>query len=80
VAEFMVGVFGVTFAGGLVLTIGPGRLLLGLVPRPRGTVRHVIELVAGVVLPSLAVAVWMGRRERGFGAPATGDQSSRGGG
>ena len=57
-----IGVFSVTFAGGLVLTIGPGRVLLGLVPHPQGTVRHVIELVAGVVLLILAVALWRGRR------------------
>jgi cytochrome c biogenesis protein CcdA len=50
VAQFMVGVFAVNFAAGVILTIGPGRLLLGLVPHPQGTVRHVIELVAGLVL------------------------------
>ncbi|MGB0091910.1 MAG: GAP family protein, partial [Solirubrobacteraceae bacterium] len=62
VTQFTIGVFSVTFAGGLVLTIGPGRLLLGLVPHPQGTVRHVIELVAGVVLLIVAVALWRGRR------------------
>jgi cytochrome c biogenesis protein CcdA len=62
VTQFTIGVFSVTFAGGLLLTIGPGRLLLGLVPHPHGTVRHVIELVAGVVLLILAVALWLGRR------------------
>ena len=35
---------------GLSLVIGPGRNLLNLVPNPKGTVREVIELVAGVVL------------------------------
>jgi cytochrome c biogenesis protein CcdA len=62
VTQFTIGVFSVTLVGGLVLTIGPGRLLLGLVPHPRGTVRHVLELVAGVVLLIAAVALWMGRR------------------
>jgi cytochrome c biogenesis protein CcdA len=62
VTQFTLGVFGVTFAGGLVLMIGPGRLLLGLVPHPEGTVRHVIELVVGVVLLILAVSLWLGRR------------------
>jgi cytochrome c biogenesis protein CcdA len=52
----------VTLLGGLVLTIGPGRLLLGLVPHPQGTVRHVIELVGGVVLLVVGVALWVGRR------------------
>ena len=62
VTQFTVGVFSVTLVGGLVLTIGPGRLLLGLVPHPERTVRHVIELVAGVLLLVVAVAVWVGRR------------------
>jgi cytochrome c biogenesis protein CcdA len=62
VTQFTIGVFSVTFAGGLVLMIGPGRLLLGLVPHPQGTARHVIALVAGIVLLILAVALWVGRR------------------
>ena len=62
VTQFTIGVFGVDLAVGLVLTIGPGRLLLGLVPHPQRTVRHVIELVAGVVLLIVAVALWRGRR------------------
>ena len=61
VTEFTIGVFSITFVGGLVLTIGPGRLLLGLVPHPQGTVRHVIELVAGVVLLIVAGAILFGR-------------------
>ena len=62
VTQFTIGVFCVTLVGGLVLTIGPGRLLLGLVPHPQRTVRHVIELVAGIILLSAAVALWVGRR------------------
>jgi cytochrome c biogenesis protein CcdA len=61
VFQFTLGVFAVTLVGGLVLAIGPGRLLLGLVPHPQGTVRHVIELVAGVILLLVAVALWLGR-------------------
>jgi len=62
VTQFTIGVFSVTLTGGVLLTIGPGRLLLGLVPHPQGTVRHVIELVAGIVLLILAIALWLGRR------------------
>ena len=47
VAQFTTGVFAVNLAGGLVLTLGPGRLLLGLIPHPHRTAKHVIELVAG---------------------------------
>ena len=60
VTQFTIGVFSVSVVGGVVLTIGPGRLLLGLVPHPQGTVRHVIELAAGVVLLIVAVAILYG--------------------
>ncbi len=62
VVLFTVGVFTVNLAAGIVLTIGPGRLLLGLVPHPQRTVRHVIELVAGIMLLAVAVALLLGRR------------------
>ena len=74
VTQFTVGVFSVSFVGGVVLTIGPGRLLLGLVPHPRGTVRHVIELVVGVVLlvlPARAIEP-RGPEANGSGPSATG--------
>jgi cytochrome c biogenesis protein CcdA len=61
VSQFTAGTFGVNFIAGLVLTIGPGRLLLGLSPHPRGTARHVIELVAGAVLLLVALGLWLGR-------------------
>ncbi len=62
VSQFTAGVFGVNFLAGLVLTIGPGRLLLGLAPHPRGTAKHVIELVAGAVLLAVAAGLWLERR------------------
>jgi cytochrome c biogenesis protein CcdA len=63
VALFTLGVFAVNLVAGIVLTLGPGRLLLGLIPRPDQTVRHVIELVAGVALVGAAVALLVGRRK-----------------
>jgi len=62
VTQFTLGVFSVNLVAGVVLTIGPGRALIGLVPHPQGTVRHVIEVVAGVILLAVAVALWLGRR------------------
>jgi cytochrome c biogenesis protein CcdA len=59
---FTLGVFAVDFVAGIALTVGPGRLLLALLPHPHGTVRHVIELLAGVILLAAAVALWTGRR------------------
>ena len=75
VMQFTSGVFIVELAAGIVLTIGPGRLLLGLVPHPRDTVRHVIELVTGLVLLAVAVALWVGRRKPG--TPRTSDPRRR---
>jgi cytochrome c biogenesis protein CcdA len=62
VAEFTLGFFVVNFAAGVVLTVGPGRLLIDLVPHPKGTVRAVIELTAGVVLVACAAALFLRRR------------------
>ncbi len=62
VLQFTAGVFGVNLVAGVVLMVGPGRALLGLVPRPQGTVRHVIEIVAGLTLLGLAALLWRGRR------------------
>lgn len=65
VAQFTLGLVAVNLPAGLVLTIGPGRLLLDLVPRPNGTLRDVIELVAGIVLIAAAAGVWLARRPLG---------------
>jgi cytochrome c biogenesis protein CcdA len=62
VLQFTAGIFGVNLLAGLVLTIGPGRLLLDLAPHPRGTAKHVIELVAGVMLLLVAGGLLLGRR------------------
>jgi cytochrome c biogenesis protein CcdA len=77
VTQFTIGLLGVNLIAGLILTIGPGRLLLDLAPHPRGTAKHVIELVAGVVLLLVAVGVWLGRRKLGrrelpMGSPSGG--------
>jgi cytochrome c biogenesis protein CcdA len=61
-AEFTTGVFAVNLLVGLVLTVGPGRLLIGLIPHPRGDARHGIELAAGVLLLISAVVLWLSRR------------------
>jgi cytochrome c biogenesis protein CcdA len=62
VAEFTVGVFAINLVVGLVLTIGPGRLLVGLIPRPQKGTKHAIELAAGLILLLSSLAVWLGRR------------------
>ena len=61
VATFGLGVFGVSFAGGLGLTFGPGQALLAHVSKPSPHTVHLIELVAGgAALPAAAV-LWRAR-------------------
>ncbi len=61
VAAFTLGVFGVSFAGGLALTFGPGQQLLARVTKPSAHTVHVIELVAGGVALPAAAALWRAR-------------------
>jgi cytochrome c biogenesis protein CcdA len=62
VALFTLGVFAVNLAAGLALALGPGMLLVHLVPRPDPTVRHALEFTAGIVLITIAVAMWAARK------------------
>jgi cytochrome c biogenesis protein CcdA len=63
VMQFTLGVFGVNLVLGLLLVLGPGSVLIGLIPHPQATGRHVVELVAGIVLLFAAAALWLGRRK-----------------
>jgi cytochrome c biogenesis protein CcdA len=63
VTQFTLGVLGVNVVVGLFLVLGPGNFLFGLIPHPQKTARHLIELVAGVVLLGAAAALWLGRRK-----------------
>jgi cytochrome c biogenesis protein CcdA len=60
-AGFILGVFAVYLAGGLVLLLGPGRYLVARIPRPSGTTVNWLELGAGIALLVAAVALWRGR-------------------
>jgi cytochrome c biogenesis protein CcdA len=62
VAQFTLSVFGVYLAGGALVAIGPGQLLRNLVDFDvQQTIRHVAEIVAGVVLMGSATIVWRRR-------------------
>jgi cytochrome c biogenesis protein CcdA len=63
VSEFTFGVFAVYLIGGLVIALGPGQLLLSLVPHPNRHVRFILELVAGVAVLTAGIFVW-GYRDR----------------
>ncbi|HET6870848.1 MAG TPA: GAP family protein [Solirubrobacteraceae bacterium] len=51
--------------GGLVLTIGPGQLLLALIPHPDATVRYIAETVAGAAMLVVAAVLWLRREQLG---------------
>jgi cytochrome c biogenesis protein CcdA len=60
-AGFILGVFSVTLLGGLLILLGPGELLLSLVPKPSATAKHLTELIAGVAIVALAALLWFRR-------------------
>ena len=49
-AQFTAAVFLVYFLGGLLIALGPGELVVALVPKPDLVTRHVLEVLAGVVV------------------------------
>jgi cytochrome c biogenesis protein CcdA len=59
--EFLIGFLAVNVVGGLVILLGPGELLLSLVPKPKPLTKHILEVVAGVVLIGIAIGLWAGR-------------------
>jgi cytochrome c biogenesis protein CcdA len=50
VARFTAGVFTVYLLGGVIIALGPGQLLLSVVPHPGRHLSYVLELVAGVAM------------------------------
>lgn len=61
VLEFAAGVFAVFLLGGLILTLGPGRAILALVPRPSATTRYILETVAGAAMLVTSAMLWRRR-------------------
>jgi cytochrome c biogenesis protein CcdA len=59
--QFSLGVFAVYFVGGAVVALGPGQVLLALVPKPGPTARYILEIVAGAVMLIAAVVLWRDR-------------------
>ena len=64
-AQFTAGVFMVYFVGGSLIALGPGQLILALVPKPDLVTRHVLEVLAGVVLLAVAALLWTHRDRLG---------------
>ena len=65
VAQFTAGVFLVYLVGGAVIALGPGEIVLAIVPKPDHTTRQVLEVVAGVVLITVGALVWSYRGRLG---------------
>jgi cytochrome c biogenesis protein CcdA len=62
VAEFTFGVFAVYLLGGAIIALGPGQLILDLVPNPSIKARHIIETIAGGALILAAAWLWRHRK------------------
>jgi cytochrome c biogenesis protein CcdA len=77
VAEFTFGVFAVYLLGGALIALGPGQLLLSLVPSPSRSTRNIIEVVAGGILLVAAVLVWRARDRLAHTALPTPKDDSR---
>lgn len=65
VAQFTLGVFLVYLVGGAVIALGPGEIVLALVPKPDHTTREVLEVIAGVVLITVGTLLWSYRGRLG---------------
>jgi cytochrome c biogenesis protein CcdA len=65
VGEFTAGVAAVYFVGGLAIALGPGRLLLSLVPRPGRHLSYILEIAAGVAMLTAAAFLWGYRSQLG---------------
>jgi cytochrome c biogenesis protein CcdA len=63
VTEFTAAVFAVYFTAGVAIALGPGQLVLSLLPHPRAHTRYILEIVAGVAMLTAAAFLW-GYRDR----------------
>lgn len=62
VLEFTLAVFVVHLAGGAILVLGPGELLLSLVNKLDPSTRDLLELGAGMALLVAGIVLWTKRR------------------
>ncbi len=62
IGGFIVGVFAVNLLAGLLIMLGPGQVLLSLIPRPSAATKHIIELLAGTIILALAAGLWIRRQ------------------
>ncbi|HEY6399279.1 MAG TPA: GAP family protein [Solirubrobacteraceae bacterium] len=61
VIEFTTGVFVVYLVGGIAIALGPGQLLLSLIPHPHHRIAYAIEVIVGVAMIIGSVYLWRNR-------------------
>jgi cytochrome c biogenesis protein CcdA len=61
VAEFTIAVFLVYFLGGVAIALGPGQLLLSLIPHPGPNLKYALEIGAGIAMLAAGALLWRHR-------------------
>ncbi len=77
--QFTLTVFAINLAGGAALALGPGQVILHLVPHPHPTAKYILETIAGAAMLIVAVVVWVKRkslRRRELPSPSAGGKSA----
>jgi cytochrome c biogenesis protein CcdA len=66
-SSFTAGVFGVNLAAGLVLTLGPGQLIIAAIPHVGAHTKHLLELIAGLAALAVVPVLWRVRHRVAHG-------------
>ncbi|MFZ0974475.1 MAG: GAP family protein [Solirubrobacteraceae bacterium] len=77
--QFTLAVFAVNLVGGAVIALGPGQVILHLVPHPHATARYILETIAGAVMLIAAAVLWFkrkGLRQRKLPSPSADGKSA----
>jgi cytochrome c biogenesis protein CcdA len=77
--QFTLAVFAVNLVGGAVIALGPGQVILHLVPHPHATARYILETIAGAVMLIAAAVLWIKRkslRQRELPSPSSDGKSA----
>ena len=76
-AAFTAAAFAVTLAGGILLALGLGDLILALLPKPSQKLKYTLEVTVGVVLVIGGAVIWWRRRALAS-EPSRGHEASGG--
>jgi cytochrome c biogenesis protein CcdA len=77
IMRFTYGYAAVMLLGGLILTLGPGRAILALVPKPSLTTRYILETLAGAVILIVGAVLWCRREDLASHERATDSHAHR---